>query len=77
LQFRPYNLSVPIDPAIASQKLEEAKRLVDNLSQDIQGFLAMAQMSIPLGESVIRRFAERTDQIRVLFSIREEDRHNG
>ena len=66
---------MPINPETASRKLEEARNLVDGLSKDIQGFLTMAQMSVPLAESVLRRFSERTDQIKTLFDINQGDRH--
>ena len=66
---------MPIDPTTASKKLEEARQLVDGLSKDIQGFLTMAQMSVPLAESVLRRFSERTDQIKTLFNLNQGDTH--
>jgi len=60
---------MPIQREVVLKKIEDAKVLVDGLSKDLQGLLSMAQMSIPLGETVVRHFSERAKQIHQLLSI--------
>lgn len=74
---QPYTLPVPLNPEVATRKLQEAQILVDGLSKDIQGLLNMAQMSIPLGKAVLQRFSERASQIHNLFIIDETEGTEG
>jgi len=64
----------------ATEKLDQAKELITGLSQDMAKLLSMAQVTIPVGEALIRTTVVQVDariqQIKILLGIKEEP-HGG
>jgi len=57
-----------------NDRIEEAKGIITGISDDAQKILSMIQMSIPIGENVVKRIIERAEQAKNLF-VPEEKRH--
>ena len=57
-----------------NDRIEEAKGIITGISDDAQKTLSMIQMSIPIGENVVKRIIERAEQAKNLF-VPEEKRH--
>jgi len=58
-----------------NDRIEEAKTIISGITEDANKILSMVQMSIPIGESVVKRIIERTEQAKKLFV--PEGKRNG
>lgn len=61
----------------AAEKIEEAKDLLDGITKDIQGLLSMVQMSIPIGEQIVKKTLSRVNQLKKLFVPKKEETSHG
>lgn len=57
-----------------NDRIEEVKTLISGITEDAQKVLGMIQMSIPIGEGVVKRIIARAEQAKNLF-VPEEKRH--
>jgi hypothetical protein len=53
-------------------KAAEARKLVADLSKDIDKVLSMAEFSVPAGKEVARKIVERMEEIKKLFRRMED-----
>lgn len=60
-----------------TRRIEQIKELVNGISKDLTSILSMAQMSIPVGEAVIKRVVERVDQIKGVIKKSETEEADG
>lgn len=54
-----------------SDKVEDVRDLIADLSEDIDKILAMAQFAAPAGEGVAKRVLDRMAEIRKLFEEKD------
>ena len=57
-----------------NDRIEEVKTIVTGIADDAQKILSMIQMSIPIGENVVKRIIQRAEQAKNLI-VPEEKRH--
>ena len=56
-----------------TKKIEEARVFLEGLSGDINDFLMMAQVTVPMVEQTVERAKLRISQVESLFGKNEDD----
>lgn len=56
-----------------TDKIEDAKALIEGIADDANKILSMAQISIPVIESVMKRIIDRAKEAQKIFKAEEEN----
>jgi flagellar hook-length control protein FliK len=63
-----------------TDKIEDAKALIEGIADDAQKILSMAQISIPIAEGIVKRIIERAKEAQSIFKpvkVEENNVRNG
>jgi len=60
-----------------TNRLEEAKALINGISEDAQKILSIVQFSVPAVEGIVQKVIDRAEEVKKIFSAEEDHGRKG
>jgi len=54
-----------------TNRIEEAKALINGISEDAQKILSIVQFSVPAVEGIVQKVIDRAEEVKKIFSAEE------